>query len=197
MKVLIACEFSGVVREAFRKRGHDAWSCDLLPALDGSEFHFQMPIYDLLEEERTVGEGFDLIVSHPPCTYLSGAGNKHYANRPDLYEPAAEFAMSFFDYADRVAVENPIGRLSRLWRKPDQIVQPYWFGDPFEKRTCLWLKNLPKLEPTNMVEPEPRVIFSSGKSMPAWYNLPPSKERSNLRSITFQGFAEAMAIQWS
>lgn len=184
MRVLVACEFSGVVREAFRKRGHDAWSCDLLPALDGSKYHQQGDIREFLYEDGD--NHWDLIIAHPPCTYLAVSGNKHYYNRPDLYEPAAEFAKSFFDYADKVCVENPVGRLSTLWRKPDQYIQPWMFGHGETKKTGLWLKNLPKLEPTNIVE---------GREQRVW-KMGPSKDRGYLRSITLEGVAQGMAEQW-
>lgn len=195
MRVLVACEFSGVVREAFRERGHSAWSCDVLPAADGSPFHFMRDVKEILEESAE----WDLIIAHPPCTYLTVAGNRYYANRPDLYEPAAEFATMFFNYADKVCVENPIGRLSRLFRKPDQIIQPYEFGEDASKATCLWLKGLPKLVPTQRVQG--RMI--NGKER--WSNqtdsgqnrLPPSPDRSSLRSVTYEGIAKAMADQWS
>lgn len=181
MRVLIACEFSGVVREAFRKRGHNAWSCDLLPAMDNSPFHIQEDV------TKHLRWGWDLIIAHPPCTYLTVAGNKHYANRPDLYLPAAEFARQFMDYADKVCIENPVGRLSTLWRKPDQYIQPWQFGHGETKKTGLWLKELPKLEPTNIVK---------GREQRIW-KMAPSKDRSMLRSITYQGIADAMAEQWS
>lgn len=194
-RVLVACEYSGVVREAFRSRGHSAWSCDILPADDGSRYHLQSDVRDVLRSAN----GWDLIIAHPPCTYLSVAGNRHYANRPDLYEPAAEFATMFFDYAPRVAVENPVGRLSKLFRKPDQYIHPWMFGHPVQKKTGLWLKGLPKLTPTNVVDPDEDVVFPSGKRMNKWYyetSLLPHKERAHVRSRTFQGIAEAMAEQW-
>lgn len=194
MRVLIACEYSGIVREAFRKRGHDAWSCDLLPSDIPSNFHQQGDIRQYLYEDGD--NHWDLIIAHPPCTYLAVSGNRWYSKRPDLYTPAATFASQFFDYAERVAVENPVGRLASLWRKPDQIVQPWWFGDPYTKTTCLWLKNLPLLTPTNIVDKGERHVTKSGKSLPSWYNLPPSEDRGKIRSKTFQGFAEAMAEQW-
>lgn len=207
MRVLVACEFSGVVREAFRARGHDAWSCDLLPALDDSKFHIQMDVYEFLLAHEEHNPHFDLIIAHPPCTYLSVSGNRYYANRPDLYLPAADFATSFFEFADKVAVENPIGRLSRIFRKPSQIIQPYEFGDDASKRTCLWLQNLPPLSKElhrrvagRRVEWPP----NSGRMVERWSNqtdsgqnrLGPSDDRSNLRSITYKGIAEAMAEQW-
>lgn len=193
-KVLVACEYSGVVREAFRRRGHDAWSCDILPAEDGSEYHFQEDVKIVLPVVA-----WDLIIAHPPCTHLSVAGNRHYANRPDLHKKALYFATMFFDYAPRVAVENPIGRLSSLFRKPDQIVHPYHFGHPVKKATCLWLKGLPLLEHTSVVEPDEDVVFPSGKRMNRWYyetSLLPQKDRAHARSRTFEGIAEAMAEQW-
>lgn len=204
MRVLVACEFSGVVRDAFIAKGHDAWSCDLLPSLPGpsASRHFHEDVCRVLTEYD-----WDLIIAHPPCTYLTVAGNRYYAHRPDLFEPAARFATSFFNYADRVCVENPVGRLSRLFRKPDQTVQPYDFGDDASKRTCLWLKGLPllvadpdKRKPGRVVEYPP----GSGKFVERWSNqtdsgqnkLGPSDDRATLRSITYQGIADAMAEQW-
>ena len=197
MRVLVACEFSGVVREAFRSRGHDAWSCDILPADDNSEYHWQADVRECLRL-NTWCDDLDLIIAHPPCTYLTVAGNRYYANRPDLYLPAAEFATLFFNFAPRVCVENPIGRLSTLYRKPDQIIQPYEFGEDASKATCLWLKGLDPLASTK------RVVGRIVNGKERWSNqtdsgqnkLPPSKDRSNLRSITYPGIAEAMAEQW-
>lgn len=181
MKVLIACEFSGVVRDAFRSSGHDAWSCDLLPDINNNnEFHIQDDVTNHLEK------GWDLIIAHPPCTFLAVSGNRYYYNRPDLYIPAYEFAKMFMKYADKVCVENPVGRLSTLWRKPDQYIQPWQFGHGETKKTGLWLKNLPKLKPTKVVE---------GREQKVW-KMPPSENRWMHRSITFKGVAEAMAEQW-
>lgn len=199
MRILVACEFSGVVREAFRKRGHDAWSCDLLPAMDESKFHYKGPVEDLLIEKvyfRVDGKSYegkwDLIIAHPPCTYLAVSGNRYYANRPDLYEPAIDFAKQFFDHADKVCVENPVGRLSTHWRKPDQYIQPWQFGHDASKKTGLWLKGLPPLRPTNILTKERYANQTpSGQN-----NLGPSKDRAKIRSITYQGIAEAMAEQW-
>lgn len=188
MRVLVACEFSGVVSKAFADKGHEVASCDLLPAQMVDEnglplyrWHYQGPVEDILKD------GWDLIIAHPPCTYLSVSGNKHYAHRPDLYEPAVEFAKQFFDYADKVCVENPVGRLSTLWRKPDQYVQPWMFGHGETKKTGFWLKNLPLLKPTDIVE---------GREQRIW-KMPPTENRGYLRSITYQGIADAMASQWS
>lgn len=204
MRVLVACEFSGVVREAFRARGHEAWSCDILPCPLGPYGHLQMPVQLVLSfseaKARKVGVStwWDLIIAHPPCTYLTVAGNRYYAHRPDLYEPAAAFATQFFDYAPKVCVENPIGRLSRLFRKPDQIIQPYQFGEDASKATCLWLKGLPLLRGSE------RVAGRLVNGRERWANqtdsgqnkLGPSPERSNVRSVTYQGIANAMAEQW-
>lgn len=194
MRVLIACEYSGVVRRAFAAKGHEVWSCDILPAEDGSEFHYHMPVEEVLINT----DPWDLIIAHPPCTYLTVAGNRYYANRPDLYIPAAEFATMFFDYAPRVCVENPIGRLSTLFRKPDQIIQPYEFGEDASKATCLWLKGLPPLVPTTRVAG--RMV--NGKER--WSNqtdsgqnkLGPSATRSLDRARTYEGVAQAMADAW-
>lgn len=194
--VLVACEFSGVVREAFRKAGHNAWSCDILASADDSPYHMQCDIEGEYFGESVLDKEWDIIIAHPPCTYLTVAGNKHYSKRPDLYEPAAQFAMQFMGMAPRVCIENPIGRLSPLWRKPDQIIQPWMFGHEATKSTCLWLDNLPLLSPSNVVGRGERHVTKSGKSLPKWYNLPPSAERSSIRSTTFQGIADAMADQW-
>lgn len=202
MRVLVACEFSGVVREAFRRRGHDAISCDLLPAKDGSIYHYQRPVETVLGQWH-----WDLIIAHPPCTYLTVAGNRYYANRPDLLEAARDFAISFFSYSEKVCVENPVGRLSTLFRKPDQTIQPFQFGHDASKRTCLWLKNLPPLVPRADQRFPGRIVEyppGSGRMVERWSNqtdsgqnrLGPSPDRSNLRSITYQRIADAMAEQW-
>ena len=198
MRVLVACEFSGVVRRAFQARGHTVISCDLLEAQDGSEWHYVGPVEELLADVVNGDTYFDLIIAHPPCTYLTVAGNRYYANRPDLYLPAAKFATMFFDYAPRVCVENPIGRLSRLYRKPDQIIQPHEFGEDASKATCLWLQGLDPLVPTKRIQG--RMVNGrerwSNQTDSGQNRLPPSAERSNLRSVTYQGIAEAMANAW-
>lgn len=198
MRVLIACESSGKVREAFRRRGHEAWSCDLLPADDGSPFHFQGDALDLL------GSSWDLLIAHPPCTYLSVSGlhwNKRRPERAMKTEEALAFAQRFFDApVPRICVENPVSCISSRIRKPDQIIQPHQFGHDASKATCLWLKGLPKLtlDPAEFVAP--RIV--DGKQR--WANqtdsgqnrLPPSADRWKLRSETYQGIADAMAAQW-
>lgn len=192
MRVLIACEFSGIVREAFRAQGHDAWSCDLLASeIPGN--HFQCKIENLLKAGLGFGwEDWDLMIAHPPCTYLANSGNKHLYLQPDRFERMHE-AAAFFRYLmeipiPRIAVENPIMRhaIRRVGRKPDQVVQPWMFGHSETKATCFWLKNLSPLQPTNVVEGRrPRVHYAS-----------PSPERWKERSRTYQGIAEAMAAQW-
>jgi len=198
MRVLVACESSGTVREAFRKLGHDAWSCDLLPADDGSPYHRQGDCIAVIKE------GWDLCISHPPCTHLAVSGARHFAaKRADgRQQQGIDLFMSVVGacekYAKKCAIENPIGIMSRLYRKPDQIIQPYWFGDEARKSTCLWLHGVPPLSPTNMVGQGETHVTESGKRLPKWYNIPPSNpDRWKIRSKTFQGIADAMAQQWS
>lgn len=223
LKVLIACEESQRVCEAFRKLGHEAYSCDILPCSGGHEdWHIQqdvIPIVNLTEagcDFCTVDgimhhiDKWDLIIAHPPCTYLTVTGNRWFnvekygekaLKRIEDRKEAIKFFMTFANAnCDHVAIENPIGIMSTEWRKPDQYVQPFMFGDAFEKKTGLWLKGLPQLVADQLVTPEERVTFKSGKSLPKWYsdaaNLP-AAERSRIRSQTFPGFARAMAEQWS
>lgn len=180
MKVLIACEFSGVVRRAFRARGHDAWSCDLLPADDGGE-HIQGDVRKIL------ADGWDLMVAHPPCTHLAVSGARWFKEKTEEQQDALDFvARLLCAPIERVAVENPVSVISRWIRKPDQIVQPWQFGHGEVKATCLWLKGLPKLAPTQVVE---------GRH-PACWLLPPTPDRWKLRSRTYDGIAQAMADQW-
>jgi site-specific DNA-cytosine methylase len=198
MRVLIACEFSGTVRRAFRERGHDAWSCDLLPADDASEYHIQG---DAIEASTRI-HGWDLMIGHPPCKYLSVSG-MHWTTRglrdPQLTEDALEFVRRLMCAPiKRIAIENPVSIISSRIRKPDQIVQPWMFGDDASKATCLWLQNLRPLVPTQIVEP--RII--NGKKR--WGNqtdsgqnkLAPSADRWKIRSKTYNGIAQAMAEQW-
>jgi hypothetical protein len=191
MKVLIACEESGVVRRAFRALGHDAWSCDLLPPSDESEFHIQGDVIALLDNK------WDLMIAHPPCTHLAVSGARWFKDKKQEQEEALEFVRNLMDCnIPKIAIENPVSIISSKIRKPDQIVQPWMFGDEATKTTCLWLKNLPLLTPTNVVSPGPRHVTKSGRSLPKWYNLPPSEDRAKIRSTTFPGFANAMASQW-
>lgn len=186
MRVLVACEFSGVVREAFNNRGHRAWSCDLEPAADGSVFHFQDSIWHVLGKDMW----WDLVIAHPPCTHLTVAGARWFKGREQEQEHAAEFFMSLIEAGDRNCIENPIGVMSTRYRKPDQIVQPWMFGQGETKSTCLWLRNLPKLVPTDVVEGRiPRVHHES----PGIKN---GLTRAQRRSVTYQGIADAMAEQW-
>ena len=180
-RVLVGCEFSGVVRRAFRKRGHDAWSCDLLPAEDGSPYHIQG---DLL---KILGDEWQLAIFHPPCTYLASSGARWFKGREQQQEQALDFVrLLLAANIPSIVLENPIGVISTQIRKPDQIVQPWWFGHGETKATCLWLKNLPPLSATNIVDGREQRI----------HKLPPSKDRGRLRSITYTGIAEAMADQW-
>lgn len=220
MNVLIACEESQRVCTEFRKLGHTAFSCDIVICSGGHpEWHIMQDVIPLLngnctfvtqsgETHHIIGR-WDLIIAHPPCTYLTVTGNRWFnvdeygdkaIERMKNRDKAIKFFMTFVNAnCDHIAIENPIGIMSTNYRKPDQIIQPYYFGDPYEKKTCLWLKQLPLLEKTNVVEPEERTVFSSGKTMPTWYasafGLPPA-ERSRIRSQTFPGFAKAMAEQW-
>lgn len=201
MKVLVACEESQEVCKAFRELGHEAYSCDIQPCSGGHpEWHLQVDALELLKIK------WDLIIAHPPCTYLTVTGNRWFnkekygekaVERKQLREEAADFFMNFAN-ADckRIAIENPVGFMGTRYRKCDQTIQPWQFGDPFEKLTCLWLKGLPKLEPTKIVSPPPRQKIKGGKSMPEWYSNAPKAERSKIRSKTFPGIARAMAEQW-
>jgi hypothetical protein len=192
MRVLIACEFSGTVRDAFLRLGHDAWSCDLLPCEVGG----QHIIGDVLE---VIGDGWDLMIAHPPCTYLASSGlhwNKRRPGRQELTESALEFVQALAGaHIPRIAIENPIGCLSTRWRKPDQIIQPWQFGHDASKATCLWLKNLPALAPTDIL-PGGKETRRANQTGSGQNNLGPSPDRWKKRSITYPGIALAMAEQW-
>ncbi len=203
MKVLVACEFSGVVREAFRRRGHEAWSCDLEPATDGSPYHLVMDALFPAHVTLETGESeWDLMIAHPPCTYLSGSGlhwNKKIEGREEKTLEALEFVCALMDAPiEKIAIENPVGRIGTAIRKADQYIQPYEFGHDASKKTGLWLKNLPLLCQTLYIPPR----WVDGK--PRWGNqtdsgqnrLGPSEDRAKIRSITYQGIADAMAEQW-
>lgn len=201
MKVLVACEYSGTVRDAFIARGHDAMSCDLLPT-DKPGPHYQGDVFDI------INDGWDLMIAHPPCTYLTYAAIRHWnaPGRAELREVALKFFLDLY-VADipKIAVENPVGYVNTIWRKPDQIIHPYYFGDPFQKRTCLWLKNLPPLDysKTKLPKPEPVYICKGekrkGKAI-NWVEGIGGSSKDNprwkIRSTTFQGIADAMAEQW-
>jgi hypothetical protein len=195
VKVLVACEYSGAVRDAFIRAGHEAVSCDLLPT-DVAGPHYQGDVRDVL------GDGWDLMVAHPPCTYLSVSG-MHWTRRglrdPQLTEDALTFVRLLMDAPiARIAVENPVSVISSRIRKPDQIVQPWMFGHDASKKTCLWLKGLERLTPTNIVEP--RIVNGRkrwGNQTDGGQNkLPPSADRWKIRSETYSGIAAAMATQW-
>lgn len=218
MNVLVACEESQEVCKAFRARGHEAYSCDIQEPSGGHpEWHICGDVLPLLNGNydfytmdgvmHRIDGKWDLIIAHPPCTYLTLAGNKwfkpEFADRfPDCQKQRKEAVVFFMAianaYCDKIAIENPVGVMSSQWRKPDQYIEPYMFGDPEKKKTGLWLKGLPLLKPTNIVEP---VIIhcKSGANEPRWHMETmhlPKAERSRARSRTFIGIAEAMAEQW-
>jgi len=193
MRVLVACEYSGTVRDAFIRAGHYAASCDLLPSESPLGDHYQCSVLDILDH------GWDLMIAHPPCTHLAVSGAAHFARKAVEQAEALDFVRALLDAPiPRIALENPVSIISSRIRKPDQVVQPYQFGHNASKKTCLWLKGLPLLKPTQMVEP--RLV--DGK--PRWENqtnsgqnrLGPSPDRWKKRSTTFQGIADAMATQW-
>lgn len=200
MKVLVACEFSGIVRDAFAARGHDAWSCDLLPT-ERPGNHVQGDVRMLLDY------GFDLMIAHPPCTHLAVSGAVWFKNKQREQAEALDFFRLLLDAPiPRIAVENPVGVVSTRIRKPNQVIHPWQFGDEAEKTTCLWLKNLPRLSIDAPLFLKPKIVgrgefvtFPSGKRMAKWYahawNLS-DDERRSFRSRTFKGIAEAMAEQW-
>jgi len=192
MRLLVACEYSGVVRDAFIARGHEAMSCDLLPT-DAVGPHYQGDVRDVL------GDGWDMMIAHPPCTYLASSGlhwNKRVAGRDALTEEALEFVRLLLDAPiHRIALENPVGRISTAIRKPEQMIQPWWFGDDASKRTCLWLKNLPPLKETSRLPGDDKTRRAN--QTPSGQNrLGPSDDRWKLRSTTYPGIAAAMAEQW-
>jgi hypothetical protein len=229
---LIACEESQRVCKEFRKLGFNAYSCDLLPTSgDNPEWHFKQDVFEVIRdkggyletgEKITIDGKWDLMVAHPPCTFLSVSGAKWYyhpddkhlptserrphpnfPNRAQDREEAADFFMKLAETdIERIAIENPVSIMSTRWRKPDQIVQPWMFGDAATKTTCLWLKNLPELEPTKIVDKGDFIEFGSGRRLAKWYSdgltkTKTAEERRTWRSKTFPGFAKAIAEQWS
>jgi site-specific DNA-cytosine methylase len=180
LKVLVACEFSGVVRDAFKRKGHDAWSCDLLPSESEGQ-HIQGDVLEILDD------GWDLMIAHPPCTHLCVSGARWFKDKKKEQFEAFHFFVTLASAKiPKICIENPIGIMSTVFRKPEQIIQPWQFGHGETKATCLWLKGLPKLTPTNIVDGREAKI----------HKMPPSKDRWKLRSITYQGIADAMAEQW-
>ena len=202
-KILIACEESQAVMKEFRNLGYEAYSCDLLPCSGGfPEYHLQQDVVPLLKEK------WDLVIAFPTCTYLTISANKWYADQPKrksgtlvgeerrkAREEAIGFFMKFTKLKCPWAIENPIGIMSTVYKKPSQVVQPWMFGHPEQKATCLWLNNLPLLEETNNVKEEMMKLSNSERQR--LHHLPPSKDRAKLRSKTFGGVAKAMATQWS
>lgn len=232
LNILVACEESQAVTKDLRLLGHNAYSCDLLPCSGGHpEWHFNRDVFEIIEnnggflqngKKIKLNSKWDIMIAHPPCTYLAVSGaqwyyhpddknlpienrrpHPKYPNRANDREEAIEFFLALANAPiDKIAIENPIGIISSRWRKPDQVVQPFMFGDEARKTTCLWLKNLPLLEPTNIVEEGERVYFKSGKSQPKWYSdafvkAKSHEERRTMRSKTFPGMAKAMAKQWT
>jgi site-specific DNA-cytosine methylase len=180
MKVLVACEYSGTVRDAFLRAGHDAMSCDILPT-DSAGPHYQGDVRDIL------GDGWDLMIAHPPCTHLAVSGARWFKDKVTEQAEALDFVRLLMAAPiERIAIENPVSIISSKIRKPDQIIQPWQYGHGETKATCLWLKNLPKLTPTDVVEGRDNRI----------HRMPPSPDRWKLRSTTYAGIAQAMAEQW-
>lgn len=180
MRVLVACEYSGTVRDAFKAKGHEALSCDILPT-DNQGNHYQGDVFDI------INDGWDLMIAHPPCTHLAVSGARWFKNKQKEQKLALDFVQKLLDAnIPRIALENPVSIISSKIRKPDQIIQPWQFGHGETKATCLWLKNLPKLNPTKIVEGRVARI----------HKLPPSPNRWKIRSKTYEGIANAMANQW-
>ncbi len=214
MRVLVACEFSGTVRRAFRARGHEAWSCDLLPSEDHSEHHFTGRIQDFCRWGSWDQPKWDLIIAHPPCTYLANSGAKHLylgmkkenGPNPERWEKMRDAAAFFLDFwavssdadrAQRLAIENPImhGHAAAIISsKPSQIVQPWMFGHPERKATCFWLRNLPPLRMTR--DARAQMVGKPKRETDRVHHAPPSEHRWKDRSRTYEGIAEAMAEQW-
>lgn len=231
MTILVACEESQTVTIELRRLGHNAYSCDLLPSSGGHpEWHIIGDVIDVIYNRAgtlETGTNFscdrwDMMIAHPPCTYLSSSGARWYYHPEDKHLPVGQRrphpkyptraqdrdqAIAFFKHLasapiDKIAIENPVGIMSSVFRKPDQIIQPFMFGDQARKTTCLWLKGLPLLKPTNIVSEGERVTYKSGKSHPKWYadakaNAKTPEERRQLRSKTFPGIAKALAVQWT
>lgn len=198
MRILCACEESQEVTKRLRHLGHEAYSCDLLPTSGKHpEWHIQADALEVVKLQ------WDMVIAFPPCTHLASSGALHFKAkaRDGRQQRAIGFFLAFtaLDHVPMVAIENPVGIMSKIYQKPTQIIQPYMFGDPMRKTTCLWLKGLPKLEPTNVVEPE-IITLSNGKTDSSWHYLTsnlPQYMRSRGRSKTFPGIAQAMANQWA
>ena len=204
LKILVACEESQAVTKHLRALGHEAFSCDILPCSGGHpEWHYQQDVFEVIEK------GWDIMIAFPPCTHLASSGARHFKQKiaDGRQQQGIDFFMKLANAdIDRIAIENPVGVMSTKYRKPDQIIQPYQFGDKAQKSTCLWLKNLPKLESTDIVDKGEFFEFISKKGvkkrMPMWYykalqDAKTPQQRSTLRSKTFDGIARAMATQWT
>jgi hypothetical protein len=196
MRVLVACEESQAVCIAFREKGHEAYSCDILPPSGGHpEWHIQDDVLKHLDD------GWDMMIAFPPCTHLAVSGARHFEQKrkDGRQQQGIDLFMAMINAPiEKIAVENPVGIMSSVYRKPDCIIQPWQFGDPYQKTTCLWLKNLPPLFPTQIVDKGEFVTFKSGKRHPKWYaDAFVAGQHGNLRSKTFPGIARAMAEQWS
>jgi hypothetical protein len=191
VRILVACEYSGAVRDAFIAKGHEALSCDLLPT-DVPGPHYQGDVRDVLDYP------WDMMIAFPPCTHLAVSGAKHFAGKRLQglpYHGASFFLMLARQPIPKICIENPVGVMSSIWRKPDQIIQPWQFGDTFQKTTCLWLKGLPPLQPTKIVDKGEFWVSPDGtKRMPKWFS---DNKCAKVRSTTFPGIAAAMAAQWS
>lgn len=212
MKILVACEESQAVTIELRKLGHEAYSCDIIPCSGGHpEWHIQHDVLPLLNghclfvttdetlHADLLHDEWDMIIAFPPCTHLAASGARWFEQKrkDGRQQQGIDFFKQFTSLnCPKVAIENPVGIMSTYYRSPDQIISPYEFGDPYEKRTCLWLKGLPPLHPTNIVEPPPRQVLSSGKTMPRWYSNC-GGDRAKARAKTFPGIARAMAEQWA
>ena len=184
MRVLVACEYSGRVRDAFRAKGHDAWSCDLLPSETETEYHYQKDIFDVIESNE-----WDLMIAHPPCTHIAVSGARYFAQKiaDGRQQDALDFVARLMAVnIDKIAIENPISIISSKIRKPDQIIQPWQYGHGETKSTCLWLKNLPLLTPENIVPGRAAIV----------HKMPPGPDRWKNRSRTYLGIAAAFANQW-
>lgn len=192
MKILVACEYSGTVRRAFAALGHEVTSCDLLPSDDNSKDHYQGDVFDLLKNNK-----YDLMIAHPPCTHLAVSGAAWFKAKREsgVQQEALEFVRRLMDTdIPKICIENPVSIISTQIRKPEQIIQPWMFGHTEQKKTCLWLKNLPNLVDTNNVYDE--MMTLPRKDREKMHYLPPSPDRWKLRSKTYQGIAVAMANQW-
>ena len=193
MRILVACEESQVVTKAFRERGHEAYSCDILPTSGSNpEWHIQGDVTDILNQE------WDMIIAFPPCTDLAVSGARYFAEKikDGRQQRSIDFFMLFANHpCPKICIENPIGIMSGRWRKPNQIIQPWQFGHDASKATCLWLKGLPTLQHTNVL-PKPASGRWANQTPSGQNKLPPSKDRAKLRSKTYEGVAEAMAAQW-